>query len=205
MNLEIQHGPEGRKTFEPIDQIWANLPELARDILDTFSTDAVIAGACVRDGLRWEEWRDIDIFVKSRAVADEIRTRFFFGQNHDTTDNAYMFNVLDAKIQIIYGFPFERVADLLAGFDFLACQVAIEIFADVPRIVATDAALKDIADKVLRYTCPERDEDGTGSIFRAIRLAQRGWIVSDETTHSILKRVCYLAKSGVSKKTMRHS
>lgn len=143
---------------------------IAKAVSEAYGADAFVAGGAVRDFIKGEEPKDIDVFVNIDEKtlikkASGLNVDFVVAPLSEKYDNC---KVLDGtyqgeKVQIIAR-SFTDVDNLINQFDIGFCQIAW----DGEKIVMTAAATKDFGSNTMTVI---NDRPGTGE--RLARFSQR--------------------------------
>lgn len=160
----------------------------------------MLAGGFIRDVVIRDEPVDIDLFCPGdaeywhRCILDCIKHCNVTVLEEIKTSRAITFKCSDGfSVQLIYGWPFpftpEGREQLLSEFDFTICKVVLwcnvaesnrtmEICDSDFSGIADHRFYQDLANRRLRYACPETRANPAGSLWRVIKFVGRGYHIT---------------------------
>lgn len=170
-----------------------------KDIYDPVSAPVALAGGFIRATIAGESTQDIDLFVGGPNTAEllsrKIRDYAPAGSlSYDRSENAITLKGLKYVVQIIFKFPFDRVEQLLSGFDYSIAKAAIEWNKANRTWVSTtvDNYYCDLAAKRLTYS--DSPNPG-GSVARLLKFTRLGYTIDQESLAKLLTRFADAAKA----------
>lgn len=173
------------------------LPGEVKEVLFVFP-QLFVAGGAIRAILVGEPVKDIDIFTTSldaipHAVARYIKELSPWGdwkeQQTPCTRTVTVANSPIPPVQFINNAAYESPEQCVNQFDFTVCQAALWHNGDGWSSLCTNEFLRDVADKRLVYTAPNRVEAPGGSLWRAIKYIQRGYSITQMELARLVERL----------------
>lgn len=157
-----------------------------------------LAGGFIRAIVADEKVSDIDLFVPSQLVADEL-TSFFarIGCGVHVSGNSVTLRGLSKPVQIITRWTYNTPTEVVNSFDYTLAQACVYWVpqSDVPgaldgywQSTVADTFEDDVINRRLVYTAPIRVEEQAGSLFRLFKFYKRGYSVSLETLAKVIAR-----------------
>ena len=185
------------------------LPKLVIKALQSKGIKAFVAGGFIRSNVAHEICTDVDLFVPTIEMADQLVNSIRAGKEHDRfnyvkTENAItLYDTFKAlpPIQVITRWFFDKPEDLVTAFDFTVCQAAVWWEGDVTEegkpfgnwlSLVSDTFYQDLAAKRLVYTSrtPLRDGEAGGSLLRVLKYYRRGYTIPITDLGLVLARIC---------------
>lgn len=176
-----------------IERINFRLSQALRNTLDAFP-QLFIAGGFVRAVTADESVKDIDIFttdlsVVERAVQFYIRQRGSLGVKEVLTPCTITVTDGFCPVQFVNNIAYESIEQCVAQFDFTVFQAAYWRENFQPKAVCVPEFIRDVAERRLVYTAPDRVEAPGGSLWRAIKYAQRGYSITQLELARLIERL----------------
>jgi len=165
-----------------------SLPGLVRDLLVRESPGICVAGGYIRDFLRAQEPKDIDLFCTTQ---DRFDAATVWMDTHDlyrretATTTTYQ---LEYPVQVIKNIYYRDHDDLIRSFDFTNCQAAVWYDGGwVGR--CTPEFIEAVKTGTTSYTGPDRAETPAGSFLRMLKFLRRGWDVDQDSIAHVVGRM----------------
>lgn len=173
---------------EDIRRCILEIPPAVRGIMDE---SVFLAGGFIRAVISGESVNDLDFHVISAGHVNILATDIaeIYKTQKQSTRNAHTilaFGMPD--IQIIRRWTFSSIEDCIRSFDYTIAQAGIVKTRTGWRGVCSSRFYRDLAAKRLVYTAPDRQEDGGGSLLRALKFAKRGYHISPEDLSKVIAR-----------------
>lgn len=167
------------------------LPSEVRCALE--SKKCFLAGGYIRAVIANETVNDIDLFVSTKADADDL-VKFFQSKcdcKSFKTKNAVTLTGMKHVVQIIHRWTFDTPAQCIESFDFtIACSA---IWYDREQVgffsMCDDLFYQDLAAKRLVYRNPVRNEDAGGSMLRLLKFYRAGYTGPLQTIADVMSRI----------------
>ncbi len=173
------------------------LPQEVCEVLFAFP-QLFVAGGAIRAILAGEPVKDIDIFSTSLDAVPLAVLRYVmefepYGDCKERqtpcTRTITVANSDVPPVQFINNVAYESPERCVNQFDFTVCQAALWYNGDGWSSLCTDEFLRDVADKRLVYTAPNRVEAPGGSLWRAIRYVSRGYSITQMEMARLIERL----------------
>lgn len=160
-----------------------------------------VGGGFLRSIVTRDEINDVDVFVGSKAEADELARDIIrmplesWNRPRDRkeagvfiTDNAITLTAKEPKIQIIHRWVFKVGQDVADSFDFTCC-CAVFWWDDQWRSYCDERFYPDVAAKRLVYRSPVRNEEAGGSALRLLKYYRKGYCAPIDSFAAVIARL----------------
>lgn len=181
-----------------VDLVVNWLPLEVRRTLKKFP-QLFVAGGFIRACLAGETPKDIDIFTTDLSIVDEavdyyVKSCRLYDTREVTqkktpctitVENGYL-----PPVQFVNNVAYKSPEECVNQFDFTVCQAAI--WCDAAgnwQSLYTPEFIRDVAQKRLVYTAPNRVEAPGGSLWRAFKYAQRGYSITQQELARLIERL----------------
>jgi hypothetical protein len=157
--------------------------------------NACVGGGFVRDIVSGKEPKDIDVFCNTDSTVHGIQdfleweidgARTKENKNSVTIDS---FIETITPIQIVNRWYVWPPEELVKTFDWGICQAAVYWDGRQWQGVCTQAFIDDLANAAATYMSPNRDEDPGASVLRMVKLARKGYTITEESIAGCLGRM----------------
>jgi hypothetical protein len=173
----------------------AAMPSALRHTL--MYTNACVAGGYVRDIISGREPKDIDVFVENGQTAKDVQDRLEWDlesartkeNKNSVTVDSYDPLVTMPPIQIVNRWYVWPPEELVETFDWGICQAAVYYDGREWQGVCTQAFIDDLTNETATYMAPDRDEDAGASVLRMVKLARKGYTISEESISGCVGRM----------------
>jgi hypothetical protein len=181
--------PEVIFTAEDYKRVFDTIPLIIREQLGT--NDIVIAGGFIRDSLLGLSPSDIDIFVKTKDLANQLASDVAYGhQGLGITETSCSFTLINNGliIQYVYCRPFTTPESLINEFDFRCCGVAFSNIGNKTTALVSkvEGFEQDTRDRRLVFRCANYNKGNLGALTRAFKFTAKGWFLSEEEMAKIV-------------------
>lgn len=190
-----QESPLQRLPDDILEKVVAALPSEVKEVLYVFP-QLFVAGGAIRAILAGEPVKDIDIFTTSLDAVSHAVPRYIqefspWGDWKETqTPCTRTVTVKDIPpVQFVNNVAYVSPEDCVRQFDFTVCQAAIWKTESGWDSCCSPSFIRDVADKRLVYTTPNRVEAPGGSLWRAIKYAQRGYSITQMELAKLIERL----------------
>lgn len=165
-----------------------------------YSGKIFVAGGFIRSVIANEPINDVDVFVPSKQMAEELaralsieKKGFEVSEGRVIkTDNAITIPGVKPTVQIIHRWTFANPTSCSESFDFTICQAVIwhdKSGGGIWRSICHPNFYQDLASKRLIYTSPQRDEDAGGSMLRVLKYYQKGYRIPLDSFAAVIARL----------------
>lgn len=178
-----------RLNDDVVARVLAGVPGAVQDAMMT--RDVVLAGGAIRDVIRCEPFKDVDVFCPSESVADELSTLLSCHTDRTVKRSTFSRTVLlgypPMPVQCIFYRSFTSPAELIRQFDFLACCAAIYYHRKHGFVgITVEGFEEDALAKRLTFLRQPKDEGSLVPLKRALHFASKGWTLPDAGLTGIL-------------------
>ena len=170
------------------------LPQEVKEVLFVFP-QLFVAGGAIRSILAGEPVKDIDVFTTSLDVIPSAVQRYImefapWGDWKKTeTPCTTTISVNEfSPVQFVNNIEYASPEDCIKQFDFTICQAAIWKASIGWDSCCSPSFIRDVADKRLVYTAPDRVEAPGGSLWRATKFLQRGYSITQSELARLVVR-----------------
>jgi len=157
-----------------------------------------VGGGYLTSVVRGDKVNDIDVFVGSKAEAEELSRSL--KAKLDITNEWKSDNAITLRrpgrppIQIIHRWTFKKIKDVADSFDFTICCAAIGYEFGPSGVLEVrsycdPAFYQDVAANRLVYRHPIRNEDAGGSMLRLLKYYRKGYSAPLTTTGGVIARM----------------
>ena len=181
-----------------IERVVNGLPLEVRRALKKFP-QLFVAGGFIRARLAGETPKDIDIFTTDLSIVDAAVDSYVeLYHLYDTREvtqkktpcTITVENGYHPPVQFVNNVAYKSPEECIHQFDFTVCQATIWCDADDNwQSLCTPEFIRDVAQKRLVYTAPNRVEAPGGSLWRAFKYAQRGYSITQQELARLIERL----------------
>jgi hypothetical protein len=196
-------------TKRDLFKVKVNIPWDIVGIMKKYPLEVFIGGGFIRSIVAGEKSSDIDLFVSTSIIAEEISeilmSKRAGARKHVSKNAITILSPPRTPIQIITRWMFSTPEAMINSFDFTISQAAVwmEVIPSIEtngestdaKEVKSIASLisqdfyPDLAAKRLVYTHPNRIEDVGGSLMRVIKFLKRGYNIQVHALAGTIARI----------------
>jgi hypothetical protein len=189
------------------------LPAEVQEVLLAFP-QLFVAGGAIRAAVAGEPVKDIDIFTTSTDSVPLAVSRYIHEFPSDaecvetkTPCTRTVATVVSdiPPVQFVNNVSYGSPGMCLMQFDFTVCQAALWHDGDGWRSICTDEFIRDVADKRLVYTSPNRVEAPGGSLWRAFKYARKGYSITQTELAKLVVRLNHSLEKFDDERTRTHN
>ncbi len=184
--------------------VWPEIVEALRDLFEDRAEPIYIVGGAVRDALRRQPIKDVDITVADHGirVAKQIANGLhgdFFVLDAERDVGRALIDTPDGRLSIdVSSFRGESLEADLRDRDFTVNAMAVDLRGDLNQVIDPTGGMQDVLQKMIRRCNPESIAHDPIRMLRAVRQSvQFGFRIEPETLKDIRANTAHLLDTSI--------
>ena len=177
---------------EDLNYILRRLPKCVSKLMKDRGDSVMLAGGFIRACISGEKPSDVDLFSRSKDIAEACARRMSDDNKCRLIETEYAYTVAKASwlsIQFIHKWIYEKPEDVIPSFDFTIARAMVWHDGNEWQSLCDDRFYPDLAAKRLVYCCPDRIEEVGGSMLRVLKFYQKGYRIPLNSLSAVVARL----------------